>query len=483
MKVTEFPRNNFRANALSALSRDVTFALRLARRQPWLVAAVIATIALGVGGEHGNHERIEWRAHQSSRVRGANRIVAVRVHLNKLQMQNVDTSGVEFPEMHSLTDTFSGVAAIEHRAWTVEQTGEPARVPAAPSLPNSFAYFNNILSWDVFWGPTITTLSCFRTRSGRRLSAGDPKAIGRKILLDGRSFQVIGVAAANFRFPVEAQAWTPLELEPSRLRERGNNMTLLLVARLRPGVTQQQAIDRVNRWVSYLKTTAEGPDLKRLDYGIDLLPLGTFIAGDLRQPLLLLWIAAGLLLITGCANVAGLLLSRAKGRTREIAIRISIGASSRQIFRQLITESMLLGLAGGAAGLFVAGAALNAGTRFAIPGSEMLALVGLHGRLLFYGMSLALVSSVVFGIVPALQVLRNSQTSSMARFRRRWFQNSFIGAEVAGAVLLLIVTALIVRVSGRWRPSSRASTRMASLLLTSLSRLAIPAFSIASRIH
>jgi putative ABC transport system permease protein len=143
---------------------------------------------------------------------------------------------------------------------------------------------------------------------------GDPRAVGRKVLLDRRSFQVVGVAPANFRFPVDAQAWTPLELEPDRLRGRGKNMNLWLVTRLREGVAERQAADRVNRWVSYLKTTPEGPILERLDYGIDLFPLGTFIAGDLRQPLLL-WVAAGVLL-TGCANIAGLLLARAAGRSR-----------------------------------------------------------------------------------------------------------------------------------------------------------------------
>jgi predicted permease len=437
-----FPHRNFLTNALSGLFRDVTFALRLARRQPWLVAAVIATVALGVGSNTAITSVLNGVLINPLGLRGADRIMTVRVHLNKLQMQNVDTSGVEFREMQSLADTFSSVAAAEHRAWTVEQTGEPARVTGRAVTPEFFRVFQQRPDLGRFLRPNDHDVIVLSHALWMSSFGGDPNAVGRKILLDGRSFQVVGVAGASFRFPVDAQAWTPLELEPSRLRERGNNMTLLVVARLRPGVTEQQAVDRVHRWVSYLKTTAEGSDLKRLDYGIDLLPIGTFVAGDLRQPLLLLWIAAGILLITGCANVAGLLLSRASGRTREIAIRISIGASSGQIFRQLLTESMLLGLAGGAIGLIFANATLDAATRFAIPGGEMLALVGLHERLLFYGMLLALMSGIVFGVVPAL---RDSQTSSMARFRKRWFQNSFIGAEVAGAVLLLIVTGLVVK--------------------------------------
>src|SRR5205823_1854549 len=122
--------------------------------------------------------------------------------------------------------------------------------------------------------------------------------------------RIIGVAPEKFRFPAEAQAWTPLFLAPDRFQKRSMNMSLALFARVKDGVTQAQAADRIKRHVSSIKSkeTAEGEGLTRSGYDIELDSLAAYIAGDLRGPLLLLWTAAWVVLLSGCANVAGLLL-------------------------------------------------------------------------------------------------------------------------------------------------------------------------------
>src|SRR5262249_2685192 len=239
----------------------------------------------------------------------------------------------------------------------------------------------------------------------------------------------------------------PLPLERDRFQKRGRNMSLTLFARRKDGVTPAQAVDRINRHVAALKSRegSEARGLNQMRYGIELDPFARYIAGDLRSPLLLLWAAALVVLFTGCANVAGLLLTRTAARRREIAIRLSVGATRSRIVRQLLLESLLLGLLGGAAGLLVARFALSLLTRLAIPGKQILGLVSLDQRLLLYGLGLALLSGLLFGLAPALQLLRDSQSAELVRSRRRWFQDLFVTAEVAAAFVLVVMTVLLLR--------------------------------------
>jgi putative ABC transport system permease protein len=222
-------------------------------------------------------------------------------------------------------------------------------------------------------------------------------------------------------------------------------MSLQVFARLRPGISAAQAAGRVDRYVAGLKAGPDGKDLRDIGFGYETDPFAVYLAGDLREPLWLLSIAALVVLLTGCANVAGLLLTRSASRRKEIAIRFAMGATRWQIVRQLLLESLLLGAFGGVAGLGLAKAAILFVTRVAVPGKQVLALTSLDGRMLLYGLAIALASSVLFGLIPALQLLRDSQTAAMARSRRRWFQDIFVTAEVGGAFVLIVLTGLLLR--------------------------------------
>jgi putative ABC transport system permease protein len=266
-------------------------------------------------------------------------------------------------------------------------------------------------------------------------------------MLDGRPFRIAGIAPERFRFPAAAQLWTPLVLSPARLRERGDNTILGLFVRLRDGVMPAQAIDAVNRWVAGLKAPGmpEAADLVKFGYFIDLESLSRYVAGDLRRPLWLLFTAALVVLLAGCANVAVLLLARTAGRRREMAIRLAVGATRFQILRQLLIESLLLGALGGVCGLAVAAGAVSLLARLAVPGRELLALVSLDRQLMLYGLGLSLSSGLVFGIAPALHMLRECQSAALVRGVRRRFQNVFVTAQVAAAFVLLVATGLLLR--------------------------------------
>ena len=441
----DLSRDEWSFPRFDALLQDLRFALRLMLRQPLLTAAAALTVAFGVGANTAILSVLRTLLLNPLGMSHTQDVMAVSVRIDKLQMRRAADSGAEFADISGMRDTFSAVAAMEGRAWTYQEGGQASRLLGRAVTPEFFQLFRTAPVLGRFFNredreSLVLSYDMWQARFG-----GDPGVLGRVLLLDGLPYRVVGVAPANFRLPADAAAWSPLMLPPDRLRRRGYNMNLAVFAQLRAGVTAAKARDRVNRYVAGLAAAPDGKERAELGYGIELDPFAIYLAGDLRSPLWLLWAAALVVLITGCANVAGLLLTRSAGRRKEIAIRLSVGATRWQILRQLLLESSMLGLLGGLAGLAMAGLAVSLLANLPIPGKQLLALVSLDRRMLLYGLGLAAASALLFGLVPALQLLRESQASAMGRSRRMRFQDFFVTAEVAGAFVLVAMTGLLLR--------------------------------------
>ena len=428
-----------------AFWRDLKFAFRLMARQPLLTGAAVLTIAFGVGANTAIFSVLRTVVLNPLGMRGTADILVARVHIDKLRMRNAPDSGVEFRELHAMQDTFSAVAATEGRAWSYENGGEAVRLLGRAVTPEFFQVFGAAPALGRFLTADDRQSLVLSYEMWQSQFGGNPGVLGRAVVLDGQPYRIVGIAPKEFRFPADASAWCPLVLSNERLQRRGWNMDLLVVARLRHGLTQAQAADRVNRYVAGVAAQPGGADLTKMGYGIDLDSLAVYVAGELRDPLWLLWTAAFVVMLTGCANVAGLLLTRSAGRRKEMAVRLAVGATRWQIVRQLLLESVALGALGGVAGLMMAKLAVALATRAPLPGREALELVSLDGRMLLYGMALAVASALAFGLVPAAQILRESQTAAMARSRRRRFQDLFVVAEVTGSFVLVLVTGLLLR--------------------------------------
>ena len=436
--VWSFPR-------FDAIWKDIVFALRVMWRQPLVTAAAILTVAFGVGANTAVLSVLETVLLNPLGMAHTGNVVALRVHLDKLKMQHAPLSGLEFNEIHAMQDAFSAVAAVEGRAWTYQTGGLVTRLTGRAVTPEFFQVFSAAPALGRFLNQEDRTSVVLSHDMWQSQFAGDPGVLGRTLILDDRPYEIVGVAPREFRYPPDASAWAPLVLDPDRFTGRGNNMSLLVFAKLRPGIAAAQAAGRVDRYVAGLLDGPEGRSLKDSGFGYETDPFAVYLAGDLRQPLWLLSIAALVVLATGCANVAGLLLTRSAGRRKEIAIRFAMGATRWQIVRQLLLESLLLGAFGGMAGIGLARVAILFIARVAVPGKQVLALTALDGRMLAYGLAIALASGVLFGLVPAVQLLRDSQSTAMARSRRRWFQDIFVSAEVGGAFVLVVLTGLLLR--------------------------------------
>jgi putative ABC transport system permease protein len=438
----ETSREVWRFAWLDALLRELRFAWRMAKRQPWTVAAAVLSIGIGVGANTAVTSVLDSVLLNPLGIKNASRIVAATVHIKKLEMMGAQTSGAELRDLQSAPDVFAEAAATEGRAWTMGAGDHPQRLLGTAVTSGFFKIFGENLELGhgfVGQNPNQLILSYGLWATSYGQNSG---VLGQKVILNGEPYEVVGVAPADFHFPAKAQAWVPLILTPDHYI-RGNNMSLNLFARLSNGVSWRQAQQQVDHRLS-IDSIPDDIQLKNLGYGIDVQPIARRVAGDLRLPLLLLWSAATLLLLAACANVAGLLLARAGGRRKEMAIRIAVGAGRGQILRQLLIESLLLAFAGGTAGLLLAYVGLNVLRREPLPFHSLLAFMGLNHRMLSYGFAVALSSSLIFGLVPALELVRE-HSGSLVRSRRKWFQNIYIVGQVSAAMLLLVVTGLLLK--------------------------------------
>lgn len=288
-----------------------------------------------------------------------------------------------------------------------------------------------------------------------RQFATDPNVLGKTIPLSGDPYTIIGVVGPSFdlrEFGPAPDVWTPFQLDPNTTDQ---NHYFNALGRLRPGVTLDEARAEIQKSTADFRR--KFPDVLRSSNGFTLKPLREALVQNVRQTLLVLLGAVGFVLLIACANVANLLLLRATSRKREIAIRASLGAGRRRIIRQLLTESVLLSLAGGALGIvlgFIGIRALLSVNTAGLPRvGENGSLVGIDWRVILFTLIVSVGTGILFGLIPALQGSRADLNSSLkeggARSgggpRQDRFRSLLAISEVALAVILLVGSALFIR--------------------------------------
>ena len=277
----------------------------------------------------------------------------------------------------------------------------------------------------------------------------DSKVVGAQVRLSGRGYTVLGVIATDSSLDPDWDVWMPIHVEyPQGANERSGHF-LNAVGRMRKGVELRQAQAELDGIVAEL--AAQYPNTNKGQTAV-LEPLQRTLVGEVRPTLLVLIGAVGLVLLIACANVANLLLVRAAGRSREMAIRMAVGAGRGQILRQLLTESALLGLAGCAGGLILAKAGLGFVLALAPPDVPRLDQVSLDGKVLAFSVAVSLATGLLFGLAPALAASRTDPGITMQEGRRRGptrrsarFRSGLVVAEIALALVLLIGAGLLLR--------------------------------------
>jgi putative ABC transport system permease protein len=390
------------------LFADLRHAARRLRRSPGFTLLAVLTIGLGVGATTVMFSAVHGVLIKPLPYPEPDRLVMVR---GATRAQPGRAGVISYPDFRDWRDasrSFETMAALRTADVTLAQAGGPERIEGARVTGGFFQVLRVAPAVGHLWPaevdqPPGQPVAVLGDGLWRQLGA-DPTLVGRSLILSGQPHTVVGVLPAGFRPPREierAEVFVPLALDGPALEERGNR-SLVAIGRLRSDVPLSQA--RAELAAIALRLEKDHAD--NTGHGAMVESLHADTVGELRRPLLVLLGAAAFVLLIACTNMANLVLPRALARRREVAIRAALGAKRSRLVRQLLTESLLLGMIGGAAGLALAHWGLAALVSLAPAGTPRLPDIALDGRVLWFSLALSLATGVAFGLAPALSASR-----------------------------------------------------------------------------
>ncbi|HKI05153.1 MAG TPA: ABC transporter permease [Thermoanaerobaculia bacterium] len=438
--------------SFSELRQDAAFALRQLRNAPAFALIAVFTLALGIGATTAIFSLLDAVVLRPLPFPEPERIVNL---WSVFRGEDRSSSAGNFHEYRKSARSFDSLAAVLSSSFNLTGDGAPERIDGArvtagyfetfgvrPALGRAFS-----AAEDAPGRERVVVLShgLWRERFG-----GEPRILGRAIRLNGLPHTVIGVMPASFTLRSDdARLWVPMALEPEQLTDYGNSF-LRLIGRLRPGVSPEAANAEVQGIATRLK---EVDPRSNAEKGARIEPYLDRLLGGYRRRLLILLGAVGCVLLIACVNVANLLLARGSARSREIAIRSALGAGRGRIVRQLLTESLVLSLAGAAAGIGLAYLGLRCLVAISPPGVPRLGQAGIDGPALACALGLGLAASLLSGVVPALRtarpdlqtMLKEGGRSFGAGSPRDRVRHGLLVAEVALTLVLLVGAGLLIR--------------------------------------
>jgi putative ABC transport system permease protein len=435
---------------MDTLRQDLAYAFRRLRQAPGFTLVAVATLALGIGANTAIFSVVNGVLLKPLPYPGSERLVAVsQVWEGKREVY----SPPNFLDVQSQSTSFESIAAYGGGEATLTGQGEPVSVPGAEVSASFFGvlgvqplhgrFFRSGENDAAMAKILVLGHALWMERFG-----GDPAVIGRAVTLDRKSYTVVGVAPQGFAFPDDAQLWSPLGYDEDFHANRGA-WYLSVIGRLKPGVSVAQADAEVATIAARLAKAY--PDMNE-GVGGAVGSLRDALVGDSRRALLILMGAVGLVLLIACVNVANLMLARVVARETELAVRTALGAGRIRLIRQLLTESLLIGVLGGLLGLALASFGTETLIALQARGLPRTSEIRLDGRVLAFAASLAIGTGLLFGLVPALLMARRATAQSLReggrgllRGRGGRLRGALVIGEIALAMMLLAGAGLLIR--------------------------------------
>ena len=442
---------------MGALLQDIRYGLRVLAKNPGFTLIAVLTLALGIGANTAIFSVVNAVLIRPLPFQNPNRIV--RAWGNFSLYDKGAVSPPDFLTYRAQNQVFEqwGAIAFGTNLFNLAGSGTPQQVRGSlvtqgffetlgvrPFLGRTFS-----LSDEQEHDPRVVILS---NRFWRERFGSDPGVIGKSLKLDASQMTVIGVLSNDLPLFSDADIWFPSPFQNEGMSSHRTHF-LRPIGLLKPGVSLQQAQAQLDTIAFQL--AAEYPDTNK-DWNLRLEPAHRALVGDIRPMLLVLLGAVGLVLLIACANVASLLLARNSVRGREIAIRTALGAGRFRLVRQMLTESVLLALAGGAAGILIASWGVAILKKFGPENLPRLNEVSVNAPVLLFTAAVALITGIIFGLAPAMQASRRDLTQALKEGgasgdsrRKHLAHNALVIAEVALSLIVLIASGLLL--NSFWR--------------------------------
>jgi putative ABC transport system permease protein len=439
------------------LLQDLRYAVRTLLKKPGFTLIAVMTLALGIGASTAIFTVVETALLRGLPYKSPERLYHLWERTPQKEFAQREFSYPDYQD-YQQNQVLDGLAAYTGGGAIMSGLGEPERVFA----PAASANFFSVLGVDPVIGRTfqpgedkpgaprvtVLTYGMWQRRFG-----GDKAILGKSLTLNGDSYTVIGVLPPGFQFALRAaDLWRPYQPTDAQLTRRSLHGTNL-IGRLKPGITVEQAQTELGIIAGRIEQENKQ---SHAGTGLKLIALQEQIVGQVRPILLVLLAAVGFVLLIACANVASLLLTRSLSRQKEVAIRAALGASRWRVIRQLLTESVLLSLAGGAVGLLIAYWGVG-GLVAALPDNQLNALpflktLHIDTSILAFSFGLSLLTGIVFGLAPALQSSRLDLNEALKEGGRSTagggghrLRSALVMTEIALAVVLLVGAGLMMK--------------------------------------
>lgn len=438
--------------------QEIRYAFRMLIKAPAFTAVAVLVLALGIGANTTIFSVVNAVMFEGLPYSEPEKIVKFNRIATKGGLPGM--AAFEYLEWKDESEGFTHIAAFSSDNLDLTGDSDPERITCGQVTASFFPVLGvQPIRGRVFTeeedSPGRDQVAIVSEGFWKRRFGSDPEAIGKSLTLNDKLYTVIGILADSVRFPEPYEIWIPMALDP--VQERGEESWSLVdaIGRVSSSSTiegAQASIDTVSA-----RLAEKHPDRPTVNSKTQLIPLHNHLIGDVRQPLLLLFGAVGFVLLIACANVANLMLARGAAREREIAIRVALGAGRIKIIRQLLVESVLIALAGGALGILMAmwctdliATGMPAELKKTLPGIDQ---IGINTTVMGFTIAASIITGILFGLAPAMTVsrpdlnkaLKEGSQGSTGRFGIRSLRGWLVVAEVALALVLLVGAGLLTR--------------------------------------